>query len=250
MSSDHSLTKLRDNPELQKRLLKYSTAASLALAAGLALPARPGHADPGITCVDVDPDETVIGDTFPIDFDDKGKTDPEFLLLQGTFGAASVVRLYAQNGTGDAGLSVRGYGKVAYALNTSAAISSGGNWGSAVGLLLGWGAIGPWPGQTDKYLGLKFTLDGGNTHYGWALLDVAAGSTSFTIKEYCYNTTPDEGIHVGDRGGPPPEPVGGYAVPVNRLELLAPWLGAAAAALASLTAWWRRVGKRLGRRQT
>ena len=59
MSSDRLLAELRDNPELQKRLIKYSTAAGLALAASLALPARPGHADPGITCVDVDPDQTL-----------------------------------------------------------------------------------------------------------------------------------------------------------------------------------------------
>jgi len=28
--------------------------------------------------------------------------------------------------------------------------------------------------------------------------------------------------------GMPPEPVGGYALPVNRFELLAPWIGLAA----------------------
>ena len=240
MSPDRSLTKLRDNPELQKRLLRYSAAASLALAAGLALPARTGRADPGITCPPFDP-ETVSGGTFFIDFDDAGKTDPEFGLVQrhfvakGTGGATfDTINLVAPTGGGDAGQSVMGYphplygSPVASALTASTVINVGKNFQAVgatytVGAFLGYSSLLPWgPGQTDKYLGLKFEL-GGNTHYGWALLDVEKDSKSFTIKEYCYNTTPGQGIHTGDRGAPP-EPVGGYVVPVNRLELLGPWL--------------------------
>jgi len=246
MSPDRSLTKLRDNPELQKRLLKYSAAASLAVAASLALPASTGHAAPGITCVDVDPDETMVNPgTFDLDFDQDNPADPEFRLRVRT----DTVDV---NGftTGDQGIDVMAPpgGTFAYALTGSVTIPAGAGFiGSANSIFLGYFNSGYWPGETDKYLGLKFTL-GGNTHYGWALLDVAADSSEFTIKEYCYNTTPGEGIHAGTRGDPPtpPEPVGGYVVPVNRLELLGPWLGAAAAGLAGLTAWWRRQLSRRG----
>jgi len=254
MSPDRSLTELRDNPELQKRLLKYSAAASLAVAASLALPAGMGHADPGITCVDVDPaTQPVIGGTFDIDFDDG---NPEFQLIQ----QGNAVALIAQAGGGDAGQRViKGasfiYGPYtvvpAAALGSSTtSISTGANFG-AVGttagaaVYLGLSNLGPWPDTTDRYLGLKFTLDG-DTHYGWALLDVVAGCSEFTIKKYCYNDVAGEGIHVGQTDAPPPEPVGGYVVPVNRLELLGPWLGAAAAGLAGLTAWWRRQLSRRG----
>lgn len=53
-----------------------------------------------------------------------------------------------------------------------------------------------WCGVTDKFLGLRFQL-AGNTHYGWARLDVSASGDSFTIKDYAYNTTPGEAINAG-----------------------------------------------------
>ena len=59
-----------------------------------------------------------------------------------------------------------------------------------------------------------------------------------------------DGVIVDDGGpgqptAPPPIPVGGIIVPVNKLELLAPWLGLAAlASLAALTV--AVVGRRRG----
>jgi hypothetical protein len=53
-----------------------------------------------------------------------------------------------------------------------------------------------WNGVTDKYLGLKFVV-GGNTHYGWARLDVDALADSLVLKDYAYNATPDAGILAG-----------------------------------------------------
>ena len=46
---------------------------------------------------------------------------------------------------------------------------------------------------------LKFTVDG-NVHYGWARLQVANDVTSFTIKDYAYESTPDQAINAGDIG--------------------------------------------------
>ena len=53
-----------------------------------------------------------------------------------------------------------------------------------------------WCNVNNKYLGLKFKI-GAYTHYGWAKLD--AGSASFTIKEYAYNSTPDAPINAGQK---------------------------------------------------
>jgi hypothetical protein len=62
-----------------------------------------------------------------------------------------------------------------------------------------WGATiisGSWSGQSDKYLPLRIVV-GTNTYYGWARLDVAYGGTSFTIKDYAYNSTPNQSILAG-----------------------------------------------------
>ncbi len=57
---------------------------------------------------------------------------------------------------------------------------------------------GNWLGQSDKFLGLRFEA-GGNTYYGWARLDVDGTGSSFTIKDYAYESTPDAGISAGDQ---------------------------------------------------
>jgi len=56
--------------------------------------------------------------------------------------------------------------------------------------------LGNWQGVTDKYLGLRFKI-AGQWHYGWARLDVDATATSFTIKDYAYESTPNKKILAG-----------------------------------------------------
>jgi hypothetical protein len=55
---------------------------------------------------------------------------------------------------------------------------------------------GYWPGATDRYLALKLVV-GTNTYFGWVRLDVFATSTSFTVKDYAYNSTPNACIQAG-----------------------------------------------------
>lgn len=57
-------------------------------------------------------------------------------------------------------------------------------------------STGYWVGATDKYLALKLIV-GSNTYYGWVRLDLVATSTSFTIKDYAYNSTPNACIQTG-----------------------------------------------------
>jgi hypothetical protein len=54
---------------------------------------------------------------------------------------------------------------------------------------------GYWVGETNKYLALKLIV-GTNTYYGWARLDFLAAS-SFTIKDYAYQSTPNTCIESG-----------------------------------------------------
>lgn len=55
-----------------------------------------------------------------------------------------------------------------------------------------------WREKTDKYLGLRFLING-QTHYGWARLDVKS-ATQWTIKDYAYNATPNQPILAGQTG--------------------------------------------------
>ena len=96
-----------------------------------------------------------------------------------------------------------------FALNAGDPISSGqSNWFDAsanngtlnyVSCYNGAGSSN-WCGVTDKYLGLRFQL-AGNTHYGWARLDVSASANSFTIKDYAFNSTPGAPINSGQTLG-------------------------------------------------
>ena len=55
-----------------------------------------------------------------------------------------------------------------------------------------------WALAPQAYLGLRFDIAGA-THYGWARLNVPS-ATSFTLRDYAYNSVPGEGIVAGDMG--------------------------------------------------
>lgn len=59
---------------------------------------------------------------------------------------------------------------------------------------------GPWLGQNDKFMGVAFDI-GGNTHYGWVRLSVAADASSVTIHDYAYNAAPGGSIQAGQVAG-------------------------------------------------
>jgi hypothetical protein len=70
--------------------------------------------------------------------------------------------------------------------------------------------LGPWAGRgkgvTNRYLGLKFEIDG-EVHYGWARLSVTLGhyrefgDVSGTLTGYAYETDADEPIIAGQIAG-------------------------------------------------
>ena len=86
--------------------------------------------------------------------------------------------------------------------------------------------LGPWVGKgkgvKDRYLGLKFVVDG-EVHYGWARVSVTLGhhrqfdDVSGTLTGYAYETVPDKPIIAGQITGPDvstvqPETLGGLAL--------------------------------------
>ncbi len=56
---------------------------------------------------------------------------------------------------------------------------------------------GPWRNVTNRYLGLRFLING-ETHYGWARLSVTSGCRyRVTLTGYAYETVPDKPIDTG-----------------------------------------------------
>jgi len=53
--------------------------------------------------------------------------------------------------------------------------------------------------DSSMFLGLRFD-SAGNTFYGWARSSIPHNGTSFTLKDYAYNSVPDDGILAGDMG--------------------------------------------------
>jgi len=55
---------------------------------------------------------------------------------------------------------------------------------------------GDWQNATDKYLGLRISING-KWHYGWARLDITSNGTAFIIKDYAYESSPETQIWAG-----------------------------------------------------
>jgi len=75
-----------------------------------------------------------------------------------------------------------------------------------------WSA-GPWAHTTNRYLGLRVMLNG-QTHYGWARLNVDLLKNGGTITGYAYETVPNKTIHEGQTH----ETAGTLASPSNSLN--------------------------------
>ena len=56
---------------------------------------------------------------------------------------------------------------------------------------------GDFRGETDKYLGVRFKIEG-EWHYGWVRIDVDYDVNTFVIKEYAYESTPNTPINAGE----------------------------------------------------
>jgi len=127
------------------------------------------------------------------------------------------------------------FSSAAFALHAGARIGPKGNFSvpfpiMAEELFNGLGSqysyLGPWAGEgegvRDRYLGLKFVING-EVHYGWARFSVTLGhqrhfdDVSGTLTGYAYETIPDEPIIAGEITGPDlitmqPETLGGLAL--------------------------------------
>ena len=131
--------------------------------------------------------------TFPLDLNNDSIDD---FVIQ--MGATDKIVCFPQNDNAYAG-EFTGANYFPWALNTNSFICDTlSSWygPNNPGFLAFSSSSGNWIGQTDKYLALKLNV-GTNTYYGWVRLDVVATATSFTVKDYAYESTPNTCILTG-----------------------------------------------------
>ena len=145
------------------------------------------------------PDETPNA-TYPLDLNNDNIVD--FIIQFGGSGSTIGVICSPQNNNAYAGNFVGGV-HLPWALSASNNICDtlstwhGGNNPGTMGMGT---SVGYWPSATNKYLALKLIV-GTNTYYGWARFDLLAISSSFTIKDYAYESTPNACIQAGKTNG-------------------------------------------------
>lgn len=135
--------------------------------------------------------------TFPLDLNNDSIVD--FMLYFGGSGSGIGAYCAPQNNNAYSGYTVNG-DYFPWALSAGTPICDtlatwyDANFPGTMGLGT---SIGNWPGQSDKYLALKLVV-GTNTYYGWVRLDVYPTSSSFTVKDYAYESTPNACIVTGE----------------------------------------------------
>lgn len=132
--------------------------------------------------------------TFPLDLNNDSIED---FVIQ--MGATDKIVCFPQNNNAYAGeFNGANYFPWALTSNTSICDTLSSWYGpNNPGFLAFSSSSGNWIGQTDMYLALKLNV-GNNTYYGWARLDVVATATSFTVKDYAYESTPNTCIVTGE----------------------------------------------------
>ncbi len=157
-----------------------------------------------IVYTDLDPDQSLAtGDAFPIDINDDGTDDFSIDIFDAAGGPGAVVFPGINGSTNSNGFVGFNSGNYNYpSLLQQDAVIDGTtpSFTSARGDLNFYGCAytnSQWCDTvTDGFLGLVFQL-AGNTHYGWVRMDVSADASSIVVKDYAFNSTPDEQILAG-----------------------------------------------------
>jgi len=205
---------------LSAKLLSYSAAAGALVAIG-------SEAEAQIVYTDVDPDSLLVAPAvdssaiFEIDMNNDGITDVTIVAGNGDWyyntEVSSVFHWYsirALNGTGASVATqytyLSAWEKTFYLARRFDADESIGpdedfatsSWSIQLGMVgTESGSTynsGLWQdGETDKYLGIRFSLDSVTYHYGWVRLDVAADHLQAIVKDYAYESRADMAIPAG-----------------------------------------------------
>jgi hypothetical protein len=209
---------------LQRKLSVYALAAGAA-GVGALTSSYPAEGEVVYT-----PAHQVLGrnQTYAIDLNHDGITD---YTLDNSFfqdGRGSSYRAADLNVTSTAGKIVcSSEGYAAAALQKGAKIGPKDGFAAACSVMaerLGEGSFGTysfgdWFNVSDKYLGLRFEIQG-QVHYGWARLTVKWNNAYWivaTLSGFAYETDADKPIRAGDEGHNAAETSG--SAPVSAVEL-------------------------------
>jgi len=185
-----------------KKILKYGAMSAAIL----------GAADVAgqVVYTDVEPDEVIAtGGSFNIDLNDDGTNDFNPQVFDAAGGAGAVLFPTGSGSNGNQGSNGNGFvgfanGNFEYPSNLSAGAVID---GAAAFLTDARGDLNFYgcaysgsqfcDGVVDGYMGVSFEL-AGNTHYGWIRVDLSADASTFTIKDFAFNATPDGAIEAGE----------------------------------------------------
>jgi hypothetical protein len=143
------------------------------------------------------------------------------------------------------------WGATLYASALAAGVSIKSDWRFQPGhpLMASWyshgtsGSRGKWVNVQNRYLGLKFFING-KIHYGWARLSVQVhpGSITATLTGYAYETIANKGIISGKTKGANRGVIASEAV-ADRRDQAAASLGLLASGYSGLTIWRRPTAR-------
>jgi hypothetical protein len=209
---------MEKNNTIESKIKKYA-----ALAGGITAVA--GVANAQIVHTDINPDTLVTGNgaVYDLDVDNNGVIDFTFNLIVSstsyTYGGfvtvdvnyAGAIMSPAASGNS---MMASSYGMLnvpaGSAIGSSGSFSSTSNWagvGGSYSLIYSTTSSTGSISQgnflnTDGFVGLKFQ-NSGNTHYGWARIEVANDGAVLSVKEYAFESTPNTAINAGETANGP-----------------------------------------------
>ncbi|HEX8816554.1 MAG TPA: hypothetical protein VF753_13740 [Terriglobales bacterium] len=240
MTEEANVGSVGVNEELEKRLSRYATAAT---AAGVGLLAVTRSADAKIIYTPANINIPSNGGKIFLDLNHDGTADFSFWNTYSN-GRTTNATLGVAGPDQSNGVWGKGYwrSRVGHQYTLASALKAGisvgsnqahlqnGPWimvhrgtyplgDSRLGTYTQVFSAGQWPYTNRRYLGLKFNVDG-ETHYGWARLDVGfeyPQHIEASITGYAYETIPNKPIVTGKTEGPdvvtlPPATLGGLAL--------------------------------------
>lgn len=185
-------------PNLEKNLLAYVAAAT---AAGVGVFGIPQQAEAKVVFT---PANISISNGNPVHIDLTGDGTTAFTFIRATLGSHGTSVLSVSAPTGNSWIAPDGRDPAPLVFGEP--IGPGGQFAgrydsiarfSSNGTRTGSGGI--WADKTNRYMGLKFLIEG-ETHFGWLRMTVAHGKS--TVTGYAYETVPNKAIKAGHTHGP------------------------------------------------
>ena len=208
---------MEKNNTIESKIKSYS-----ALAGGLTAIAGAANAQLGHT--DINPDTLITGNgaVYNLDVDNNGVIDFTFYTIASSItyssGSSSTFidfsGAYMSPAASGNSMMNFSYGPMnvpaGSAIGSSGSFTSSGGW---VGLVADISYVSSSSTSsysvsvgnfldTDGFVGLKFQ-NSGNTHYGWARIEVANDGTVLSVKEYAFESTPNTAINAGETANGP-----------------------------------------------